>query len=130
MPSSHVRNITIDSRDPYAQAVWWAQVTGGTLFDDDQPGDTEAGVQPPAGMTAPVLLFELVPEAKELKNRIHLDLQPDTSRDEEVARLAGLGAEIVDRSHVEPDGRGWVVMRDPEGNEFCIERSMAERSTA
>lgn len=51
--TSIVRNITFDSRDPYAQATWWAQVTGGAVGDDDFPGDPEARVEPPAGVTAP-----------------------------------------------------------------------------
>jgi predicted enzyme related to lactoylglutathione lyase len=69
-----------------------------------------------------------VAEGKAVKNRVHLDLQPDTTRDEEVARLVGLGATVVD-NQVKPDGKGWVVMADPEGNEFCVERSAAERSS-
>jgi predicted enzyme related to lactoylglutathione lyase len=127
MASSALRNITIDSRDPFAQATWWAQVTGGTVGDDDFAGDPEARVEPAPGVGGPNLLFEQVPETKTVKNRVHVDLTPDTTRDEEVARLEGLGATVVDRSHVRPDGAGWVVMADPEGNEFCVERSLAER---
>ena len=127
MPSSAVRNITIDAHDPFAQATWWAQVTGGSVGDDDVAGDPEARVEPPAGVGGPNLLFERVPEAKTTKNRVHLDLQPDTTREEEVDRLVSLGATVLDRSHVRPDGAGWVVMQDPEGNEFCVERSRAER---
>jgi Glyoxalase-like domain len=68
-----------------------------------------------------------VPEGKVLKNRIHLDLMPTArSRDEEVARLLGIGATLVDDQR-RPDGTGWVVMADPEGNEFCVERSAGER---
>ncbi len=65
-----------------------------------------------------------------MKNRVHLDLTPTRrTRDEEVARLQGLGATIVDDRR-RPDGTGWVVMADPEGNEFDVERSAAERSAA
>ncbi len=127
MPSSLVRNITFDCHDPFAQATWWAAVTGGSIGPDDVPGDPEVAVRPPDGVVAPVLLFEQVPEGKAVKNRLHLDLQPDTSRDEEVERLQALGAQLLE-SRIQPDGTGWVVMLDPEGNEFCIERSAAERT--
>jgi glyoxalase superfamily protein len=126
MPRSSVHNITFDCHDPFAQATWWAMVTGGSIGDDDFPGDPAAAVRPPAGVTAPMLLFERVPEAKGSKNRVHVDLIPDTTREEEVSRLVGLGATQVG-DHRRPDGSGWVVLADPEGNEFCVERSRAER---
>ena len=72
------------------------------------------------------LLFIEVPDSKQVKNRLHLDLRPaDGSRDDELERLLGLGATEVDDRRL-PDGRGWVVLADPEGNEFCILRSVAE----
>ncbi|MDT0614165.1 VOC family protein [Streptomyces lancefieldiae] len=65
------------------------------------------------------LLFQRVPEAKAGKNRIHLDLHSgEAAREEEVARLEGLGASVL-RQVKEPGGE-WVVMADPEGNEFCV----------
>jgi hypothetical protein len=68
-----------------------------------------------------------VPEAKQVKNRVHLDLTPDSStpqaRDAEIERVIALGATLVD-DHRRPDGKGWVVLADPEGNEFCIERGV------
>ena len=74
------------------------------------------------------LLFIPVPEPKTIKNRIHFDVQPiDATRDQEVERLQSLGATIVD-DHRNADGTGWVVMGDPEGNEFCVERSKQERA--
>jgi predicted enzyme related to lactoylglutathione lyase len=78
----------------------------------------------------PNLLFIKVPEGKAVKNRVHLDLVParDT-RDQEAARLLELGAMLV-ADHRRPDGTGWVVLADPEGNEFCVERSAAERTAA
>ena len=126
MPRSSVHNITVDCRDPYALASWWALVTGGSIGEDDFPGDPAAAVNPPHGVTAPVLLFERVPEPKAGKNRVHVDLIPDTTLEEEVARLIGLVATQVG-DHRRPDGSGWVVLADPEGNEFCVERSLAER---
>jgi hypothetical protein len=127
MPSSLLRNITIDSHDPYAQAAWWAGVVGGQVASGDSPDDDEVSVDLPAGLGGPGLLFIRVPETKTVKNRIHVDLTPDTSRDAEVVRLVGLGAVVVER-HVNAEDKGWVVLSDPEGNEFCIERSDAERA--
>jgi glyoxalase superfamily protein len=126
MPRSAVHNITFDSRDPFAQATWWAQVTGGSVGAEDFPGDPEASVEPPEGSSGPRLLFERVPEPKQVKNRVHVDLIPDTTREEEVARLVSLGA-TQREDHRRPDGSGWVMLADPEGNELCVERSLAER---
>ncbi len=68
-----------------------------------------------------------MPEPKTQKNRIHLDVVPmDQTRDEEVERLLRLGATLVDDRRAD-DGTGWVVLADPDGNEFCVERSAAER---
>ncbi len=64
-----------------------------------------------------------------MKNRVHLDLRPvDRTRDDEVAHLLSIGAsQVSDQREVRGDGTGWVVLADPEGNEFCILRSDAER---
>ncbi|MFI2432862.1 VOC family protein [Streptomyces sp. NPDC018693] len=120
--TSSIRHTTIDSADAHALARFWSEVLGHPLHDDDKPGDPEALIE------AAGLLFVTVPEAKTVKNRIHLDLQPqDRTRDEEVARLLTLGATLVaDRRN--PDGTGWCVLTDPEGNEFCVERSAGERA--
>ncbi|ONI82282.1 glyoxalase [Saccharothrix sp. ALI-22-I] len=122
--TSLVHHITFDCKDAYALAQWWSQVTGRPVSDDDQPGDPEALVQLPEG---PGLLFIEVPEGKTVKNRVHLDLQAETTRDAEVERLMGIGATLVDDQR-RPNGRGWVVLADPEGNEFCVELSAAERA--
>ncbi|XVS64310.1 VOC family protein [Actinosynnema sp. CA-299493] len=122
--TSLVRHITVDCRDPYELAGFWSQVTGQPLTDEDFPGDPEVLIALPDG---PGLLFIRVPEPKSVKNRVHLDLQPDTTRDAEVERLLGIGAALVSDMR-RPDGKGWVVLADPEGNEFCVERSAAERS--
>jgi hypothetical protein len=79
-------------------------------------------------MRQDIRLFGYAPEAKSVKNRVHLDLQPDhRTRDEEVERLLGLGAAKV-AVHRYPDGGGFDVLADPEGNEFCVLRSAAERA--
>jgi predicted enzyme related to lactoylglutathione lyase len=123
--ASHVHTITFDALDPYAQAQWWAQVLDVPMSPDDSPGDPEALVSTPHGE----VLFVQVPDAKSVKNRAHLDLQPsDRSRDEEVERVRALGAVVVDDQRRD-DGTGWVVLTDPEGNEFCVLRSAAERAS-
>lgn len=124
--TSLVRHVTIDCADAYALASFWAQVLDARLSDDDEPGDEEALVESPGAS----LLFIQVPEPKAAKNRVHLDLQPqDRTRDEEVERLLGLGAVLLDDRR-NPDGTGWATLADPEGNEFCVERSRAEREAA
>jgi hypothetical protein len=92
--------------------------------DPNEPGDEECMILSADRHIR--LLFVEVPEGKSVKNRIHFDLRPtDRSRDEEVERVLALGAtQLADRRN--PDGTGWVVLADPEGNEFCILRSEAE----
>jgi predicted enzyme related to lactoylglutathione lyase len=122
--TSLVHHITIDCADAYELAGFWSRLTGRPISDEDSPGDPEVLIELPEG---PGLLFIQVPEPKAVKNRVHLDLQPDTTRDAEVERLLGIGATLVSDMR-RPDGKGWVVLADPEGNEFCVERSAAERS--
>jgi hypothetical protein len=126
--TARVRNITFDCADPFALAGFWSQVTGygEDPEDPNRPDDPEAVLVGPDGQ--PNLLFVTVPEPKTVKNRVHLDLQPtDRSRDEEVERLLALGATPV-ADHRRPDGTGWAVLADPEGNELCVERSAGERA--
>jgi len=128
--TAHIRHVTFDCADPYAQAAFWSQVTGYGEDPDNPnaPGDPEALIVSPDG--GPGLLFIPVPEAKTVKNRVHFDVVPvDRTRDEEMARLLSIGATMV-ADHRRPDGTGWVVLADPEGNEFCVERSAAERASA
>ncbi|WP_431682896.1 VOC family protein [Kitasatospora sp. KL5] len=121
---SVVQNVAIDCADAYGLARFWSEVLGCPLHPEAEPGDPETEVLLPEG---PLLHFNQVPEPKTSKNRIHLCLRPRTSREEEVERLLGLGATLVtDRR--EPDGAGWAVLADPEGNEFCVLRSAAERA--
>jgi hypothetical protein len=125
--TSTVRHITFDCaepHEPYELARFWSQVLGHPVDPEDAPGDDEVGLEVPAGQ--PTLLFVRVEEKKSLKNRVHLDLEPDRPRDEEVERVLALGATIVDDRR-KPNGRGWAVCADPAGNEFCIEVGTAER---
>jgi hypothetical protein len=122
-----IRSITVDCTDPYRQALFWSEVTGWQEDPEDpnNPGDPEGRIVSPHGIS---LLFIPVPEGKAVKNRMHPDLIPATrTRDEEVTRLLGIGATLFE-DHRKPDGTGWVTMTDPEGNEFCVERSEQERA--
>lgn len=123
---SYLSHVTVDSHDAYAQSVWWTQVLGYAEDPDDpnEPGHEECMIFSPDGATR--LLFIEVPDAKQVKNRLHLDLRPaDGGRDAELERLLDLGASVVEDRRLS-DGRGWVVLADPEGNEFCILRSVTE----
>ncbi|MFJ7751171.1 VOC family protein [Arthrobacter sp. NPDC097144] len=123
-----ISHTSFDSLDAFAQSVFWKEVLG---FHDDPrdpnySGDEECMIASDDGSQR--LLFINVPDAKQVKNRVHLDLRPaEGTRDRELKRLLALGArEVADRRL--PDGTGWVVLADPEGNEFCILRSDAERA--
>jgi hypothetical protein len=64
--------------------------------------------------------FQIVPDSKKVKNRVHLDLRPvDRTRETEVERVLALGASHL-ADHRRPDGSGWITLADPEGNEFCV----------
>lgn len=123
---SVVQNVAIDCVDAYELAAFWSSATGRPLHPEDRPGEPETQVMLAEG---PVLHFNQVPETKMIKNRIHLCLRPDTSRDQEVERLLELGATFV-ADHRDPDGTGWVILADPEGNEFCVLRSESDRAAA
>ncbi|OKK17619.1 glyoxalase [Streptomyces sp. CB00455] len=122
-----VRHITFDALDPYRVAEFWSAVTGYPIHPDDVEDDDEVLLEP-GRPGVPGLLFIRVPDAKSVKNRVHLDIQPPTgTRDETVERLIALGATLVDDRRAEDGVMGWVVLADPEGNELCVERSAVER---
>src|SRR5688572_14290907 len=123
MPS-RVRNVTFDCHEPLALARFWSEVTGRPMGNDAEEAWVDITVDPDS--MVPYLLFVRVPEGKTVKNRVHLDLEPSIPREEEVERILALGATMeADRRN--PDGTGWAVLLDPEGNEFCVLRSAAER---
>lgn len=130
--TSFISHTSVDCRNAYELSEWWKPVLGYVDIADDpnEPGHEECMIQRPDG--GHMLLFIEVPEAKTIKNRIHFDLRPtDRTRDEEVARLIEAGAtQVDDQREIRNDGTGWVVLADPEGNEFCILRSEAERAAA
>ena len=128
--ASSLRNVTVDCHDAPMLARFWAEALGWNVFSDDDPEVLVAPTFPPPRDGGPTMLFIPVPEARTVKNRVHVDLQPtDCTRDEEVERLVGLGATVVE-DHREGDGSGWVWLADPEGNDFCVERSVAERAAS
>jgi predicted enzyme related to lactoylglutathione lyase len=117
--SSSVLNVTFDCSDAASVAQFWSEVTRWPCSKQQMPGNTFWVVGAPGG-AGPRLVFVNVPEPKTVKNRVHLDLVPDGSQAEELARLESLGAAVIDdRRRVTPGG--WVVMADPEGNEFDLE---------
>jgi predicted enzyme related to lactoylglutathione lyase len=125
-----ISHTTIDATDAYAQSLFWEKVLGYAQDPDDpnEPGHEECMIFSPDGRTR--VLFIEVPEKKQVKNRMHFDLVPaEGTRDAEAARLIAIGATVVDDLR-RPDGSGWVVLADPESNEFCILRSEAERAAA
>jgi predicted enzyme related to lactoylglutathione lyase len=125
--SVRVRNLTFDCADARKQADFWSALMGWHVFYDDDP---EVMVAPTFPNDDVGMLFIPVPEGKTAKNRLHLDLEPtDCTRDEQVERALALGATIIGDFR-KPDGTGWVTMGDPEGNEFCVERSGSERPSS
>ncbi|MEV8504586.1 VOC family protein [Actinoplanes sp. NPDC051475] len=133
--------MTFDCADPHAQAAFWATVLGSAVEDHSElvdqlvaegrmPADHRimvdgrsafrdvAACTDPTGIE-PRLFFQRVPEGKIAKNRVHLDVHVDDDRKEaEVQRLARLGAQLID-THSDR-GPLTYVLRDPEGNEFCL----------
>ena len=114
MPSA-IAALAIDARDPRRVADFWAAALGWQVLETWDDGVSIG----PADRSAPGIDVLPVPETKTVKNRLHLDLRADgTSQAEEVDRLLALGAT---RAEV---GQGpdvsWVVLADPEGNEFCV----------
>jgi predicted enzyme related to lactoylglutathione lyase len=117
--TSRIATLAIDATDPRPVADFWCSVLGWTVLDEDPTivsiGPPEA--TPDAG--GPTIDVVRVPESKTVKNRLHFDLRADgTTRDDELARLLSLGARRVDVGQG-PDVT-WVVLADPEGNEFCL----------
>ncbi len=118
--ASRAANFCIDAHDPYAQTMWWADVLEDfrlpTGEHENKPGEEECAL---IGPDDRFLLFLEVPEPKTVKNRMHICLRPtDRSRDEEIERVLGLGATLVD--DLRRGDQGWAVLADPEGNEFCV----------
>lgn len=104
--------LCIDAADIHVQASWWSRFLGWPQEDTD---DGDVLLRAPEG-AGPDWLFLAVPDGKVVKNRIHFDFTPDDQH-AEVARAIELGARHVD---IGQGVQSWVVLADPEGNEFCI----------
>jgi predicted enzyme related to lactoylglutathione lyase len=123
--------VTFDCHDPVRQAAFWATTLSYDEGDWYEIADSEAAsIEDPSGMS-PALLFIRVPESKVVKNRVHLDLAPETSIETEVERLTAAGAHTlrtVKESEEVEEPWIWTVMQDPEGNEFCVGEPQSRRT--
>jgi predicted enzyme related to lactoylglutathione lyase len=114
MPS-RIAVIAVDSNDPRTVADFWCAVLDWRVTDEGDEGVSIAA----ADGSWPTIDFLVVPEGKTIKNRLHLDLRADgVTTAAELDRLLALGARRVDVGQG-PDV-SWVVLADPEGNEFCL----------
>ena len=114
MPS-RLAVIVIDAVRPHRIADFWCSVLGWQIIDQDAGLITIAA----ADRSCPMIDVAPVPESKIIKNRLHFDLRADgVSTAEELKRLLQLGARRVDVG--QPTDASWVVLADPEGNEFCL----------
>jgi hypothetical protein len=122
--TSKFTELAIDCADPGGLARFWCSVLDYEVQDEDDGIVTIGGLSEPDGRNhpgpvPPTLTFAHVPEGKTVKNRLHLDVSPtDRGQDEEVRRLLGLGARHADVGQTGDES--WVVLADPEGNEFCV----------
>ena len=121
--TSKFTELAIDCVDPEGLARFWCAVLDYEVQDEDDGTVTIGSPMFPEGENhrgpvPPMLTFARVPESKTVKNRLHLDVNPtDREQDDEVRRLLALGARHVD---VGQGDQSWVVLADPEGNEFCV----------
>jgi hypothetical protein len=123
--AARISCVCIDAVDPRLVAGFWAAVLGWQVVEDGEDGISLA----PSDRGLPALDILPVPQAKQVKNRLHLDLRADgTSFDADVDRLEDLGAVRVDIGQG-PDVT-WVVFADPEGNEFCLLRRTVQEVMA
>ena len=125
--ASRISDTIIDCTNAYELCEWWKKVLDFVDVDgyQNETGDEECVIADRRGNNS--LLFGQVDDLRKPGGRIHFDLAPtDRRRDEEIDRVLALGAtEVADRRN--PDGTGWMVLADPEGNHFCIVRSDEER---
>ena len=121
--TSKFTELAIDCADPSGLARFWCSVLGYEVQEEDDGVITVGSPLVPEGRNRPgpvppTLTFAHVPEGKTVKNRLHLDVTPtDREQDAEVRRLLDLGARHVEVGQADET---WVVLADPEGNEFCV----------
>jgi len=116
--------ITVDAHDPRALAQFWAEVLGWKIGEGVNELEVwiERELGDPKNTGFPDILFLKNSDVKNVKNRLHLDLRPD-DQDAEVRRLEKLGAQRIEIGQSADPDTSWVVMADPEGNEFCVLRA-------
>ena len=116
--------ITVDANDPRALAEFWAEVLGWKIGEGVNELEVwiERELGDPKNTGFPDILFLKNSDVKNVKNRLHLDLRPD-DQDAEVRRLEKLGAKRIEIGQSADPDTSWVVMADPEGNEFCVLRA-------
>jgi hypothetical protein len=125
--TSRIAALVIDANDPGRVADFWCAVLGWTVLEQDSDGVSIGPGGPGPGTGELTIDVVRVPESKAVKNRLHLDVRADGStRDDELARLLALGARRVDVGQG-PDV-SWVVLADPEGNEFCLLQRTAQEA--
>ena len=113
--------LAVDAHDIEAQARFWCDVLGYEILSRDGSEYIEIGIEG----KMPTIGFIVVPESKTVKNRLHIDVNPvDREQDAEVERILALGATRADVG--QGDDVSWVVMADPEGNEFCVLKTQRE----
>ena len=114
--------ITVDSHDPRRLAEFWSKALGYRIYEDeDEDDENEVSIVPDPPQGARITFYR-VADAKTVKNRLHFDLRPPGDQAAEVARLKELGATEVDIG--QGDDVTWTVLADPEGNEFCVLRTL------
>jgi hypothetical protein len=117
--------LVVDCRNPMEVARFWEQALPVyEIHVDPESEDEDEVLLVPADRRGPKILFGKGDDEKLGKNRLHFDLTPEASRDEEVARLEALGAKRIDIG--QGDDVTWVVMADVEGNEFCVLNALTE----
>ncbi len=118
-----IQCITIDCENPRALADFWAAALDWKItFEDENEVALELLDGSPEVGRIPDILFIKNPDRKSVKNRLHLDLRP-LNQDAEVSRLESLGAKRIEIGQSDDGDTSWVVMADPEGNEFCVLRA-------
>jgi len=132
---SRFSELVVDCHEPTRLAEFWCEVLGYHVLDEredmveigpsDLPADDDFAAwraRHRAAPSAPTIVFVVVPESKTVKNRLHIDVSPvGSTSEQEVQRLRALGATDAD---IGQGAVAWTVMRDPEGNEFCVLRSL------
>jgi catechol 2,3-dioxygenase-like lactoylglutathione lyase family enzyme len=123
-----ITELVLDCRDPEALSRWWCAVLDWVELDREDADSIEIGPREGFGGAVPTLVLNRSDDPRRGKLPLHLDVNPtDRDQDAELERLLGLGARRTDIGQAGPgSGESWVVLADPEGNEFCLLRRRLE----